>query len=195
MTASDSPAVSRRRFLKASAAGIGAASVAGVEAWESPSARAAGTTAASVDLADAVLQAFQTHRLVGLGEAHGMQNHHDALEMLLNDPRIPEVVNDIVIEFANARYQPTIDHFIAGRPVNNVDLRLAWRNTTQSPGGTWDQPVYEQFFRTVRAANWTLPAGKRIRVLAGDPRSTGPRSKTGASFKSSNSGATRTRHQ
>ena len=132
MPAPDSPAVSRRRFLKASA-GIGAASFAGLEGWESPSARAAGATAASVDLADAVLQAFQTHRLVGLGETHGLQNHHDVLEMLLNDPRIPEVVDDIVIEFANALYQPTIDHFIAGRPVDNVDLRPVWRNTTQSP--------------------------------------------------------------
>jgi len=29
--------------------------------------------------------------------------------------------------------------------------------------------MYEQFFRTVRAANWPLPEGKKIRVLLGDP--------------------------
>jgi hypothetical protein len=29
--------------------------------------------------------------------------------------------------------------------------------------------VYEQFFRRVRAVNWTLPPGRRIRVLLGDP--------------------------
>ena len=170
MSAHDVPGMSRRRFLGASAAGIGAASVAGLAACGGGSrARAASTAAASTDLADAVLQAFQTHRLVGLGEAHGIQNHHDMLDALLNDPRIPAVVDDIVIEFGNALYQPTIDRFIAGRPVNNVDLRLAWRNTTQSPAGTWDQPVYEQFFRTVRAVNWTLPADQQIRVLLGDP--------------------------
>ena len=44
-----------------------------------------------------------------------------------------------------------------------------WRNTTQSPGQTWDASVYEQFFRRVRAVNWTLPPSKRIRVLLGDP--------------------------
>jgi hypothetical protein len=29
--------------------------------------------------------------------------------------------------------------------------------------------VYEQFERRVRAVNWTLPPGRRIRVLFGDP--------------------------
>ena len=121
------------------------------------------------DLADAVLEAFQTHRLVGLGEAHNLQNHHDALTLLLTDPRLPAVVDDIVVEFGNALYQPTIDRFIAGQPVDNADLRPVWRNTTQSPLATWDEPVYEQFFRTVRAVNAPLPPGRQVRVLAGDP--------------------------
>ena len=116
-----------------------------------------------------MLKAFKTHRLVGFGEAHGLQEHHDGLQRLIMDPRFADVVDDIVIEFANALYQPTIDRFIAGHPVGNVDLRSVWRNTTQSPGGTWDQPVYEQFFRMVRAINWTRRPGKQIRVLAGDP--------------------------
>ena len=29
--------------------------------------------------------------------------------------------------------------------------------------------MYEQVYRTMRAANWALPANKRIRVLLGDP--------------------------
>jgi hypothetical protein len=37
------------------------------------------------------------------------------------------------------------------------------------PSETWDAPVYEQFYRTVRAVNWTRPAGRQIRVLLGDP--------------------------
>ncbi|MGH2885593.1 MAG: hypothetical protein ACRDPA_23320, partial [Solirubrobacteraceae bacterium] len=170
MSAHHMPGVNRRGFVKASAAGLGAASVAGLAApWAVPGASAAGTRSASQDVADAVLEAFKTHRLVGLGEAHGLQNHYDALGLLLSDPRVPEVVDDIVIEFANALYQPTIDRFIAGRTVDNAELRPIWRNTTQSPGGTWDQPVYEQFFRTVRAVNWTRRHSKQMRVLAGDP--------------------------
>jgi hypothetical protein len=37
-------------------------------------------------LTDAVLDAFKTHRLVGLGESHNLQDHHDALKILLTDP-------------------------------------------------------------------------------------------------------------
>jgi len=31
------------------------------------------------------------------------QDHHDALQMLLTDPRLPGVVDDIVVDFGNAR--------------------------------------------------------------------------------------------
>lgn len=165
--------LSRRTFMNAAAAGLGATSVAGLAAG---CAGAGGKTASPQrgasggrGLADTVLEAFKTHRLVGLGEAHNLQNHHDALTLLLTDPRLPGVVDDIVVEFGNALYQPTIDRFIAGQPVANADLRLVWRNTTQSPLATWDEPVYEQFHRTVRAVNAPLPAGRQIRVLLGDP--------------------------
>jgi hypothetical protein len=121
------------------------------------------------DLADTVLEAFARHRLVGIGESHGLQNHHDALQLLLTDPRLPGVVDDIVVEFGNARYQDVMDRFTAGQPVADADLRAVWRNTTQSPLQTWDAPVYEQFYRTVRAVNWARPADRQIRVLLGDP--------------------------
>jgi hypothetical protein len=125
--------------------------------------------AAGRGLADTVLEAFRTHRVVGLGEAHELQDHHDALTLLLTDPRLPGVVDDIVVEFGNALYQDTIDRFISGQPVGNADLRQVWRNTTQSPMETWDSPVYEQFFRTVRAVNAPLSPRRQIRVLLGDP--------------------------
>jgi hypothetical protein len=54
------------------------------------------------ELADTVLDAFTRHRLVGIGESHGPQNHHDALQLRLADPRLPEVIDDIVVEFGNA---------------------------------------------------------------------------------------------
>src|ERR1700751_1935794 len=107
--------------------------------------------------------------MVGIGESHGLQNHHDALQLLLADPRLPEVVDDIVVEFGNARYQDTMDRFIAGHPVADAELRAVWRNTTQSPRQTWDAPVYEQFYRTVRAVNWARRGGRQTRVLLGDP--------------------------
>jgi hypothetical protein len=181
MSAHDVPGMSRRTFINAGVTGLGAASVAALAAGCAGTGREAGGTGlgssaaigggapAGHGLADTVLEAFQTHRLVGLGEVHNLQNHHDALTLLLSDPRLPAVLDDIVVEFGNARYQNTIDQFISGQPVDNADLRLVWRNTTQSPLATWDEPVYEQFFRTVRTVNAPLPPGRQIRVLLGDP--------------------------
>jgi hypothetical protein len=168
----DVPRMSRRRFLNTAAAGLGAASAGLAASCSGPGAGTASPgrqAPAGRDLTGTVLEAFQTRRLVGLGESHDLQNHHDALEMLLRDPRLPEVADDLVVEFGNAFYQDTIDRFIAGQPVADADLRLVWRNTTQSPLNTWDAPVYEQFYRTVRAANWALPTGRQMRVLLGDP--------------------------
>jgi hypothetical protein len=148
----------------------GAATVAGVAALgAAPEASAVTTGSSTSSLTDAVLAALCRHRIVAIGEVHGQQEHHDAVQTLLLDPRLPAVVNDIVVEFGNALYQPTMDRFVAGPAVEDRDLRLVWRNTTQSPVSTFDAPMYEQFFRTVRAANWLLPENKKMRVLLGDP--------------------------
>ena len=107
--------------------------------WIGPSADAeerGGSQRDARQLADAVLAAFKHHRLVAIGEIHGQQEHHDALQVMLADPRLPEVVDDIVVEFGNALYQPTMDRFVAGPAVENAELRLVWRNTTQSPMST-----------------------------------------------------------
>ena len=167
MSAQNMSATTRRQFIHAAAAaGLGAATVSSLAATSAGGSEA---PAAVSGLADAVLQAFKTHRLVGLGEIHDLQNHGDALALQLSDPRLPGVVDDIVVEFGNALHQDTIDKFIAGQPVADADLRRVWHNTTQSPLETWDEPMYEQVYRTVRAANWPLPPNKRMRVLLGDP--------------------------
>jgi hypothetical protein len=113
--------------------------------------------------------------LVGLCEAHLLQEEHDFFGALLRQRTLPSLINDIVVEFGNALYQPIADRFILGdEPVANAVLHQIWRNTTISGGNPgWDAPVYEQFFRTVRAVNWSLPPSRRIRVLLGDPLLTG----------------------
>jgi hypothetical protein len=161
--------LNRRRFIGAAGAGLGAVSVAGLVTACSGSSHAHVRPVTTGSLADTVLGAFNSHRLVGLGESRGLQNHHDALQTLLQDPQLPDVIDDIVVEFGNALYQDAVDQFIAGQPVPDARLRIAWQNTTQSPVNTWDAPVYEQFFRTVRAVNWARPANRQIRVLLGDP--------------------------
>ena len=74
------------------------------------------------DLADAVLEAFTRHRLVGIGESHGLQNHHDALQLLLTDPRLPEVVDDIVVEL------PHVSGRVAGTAASASHVPTATRS-------------------------------------------------------------------
>jgi hypothetical protein len=114
-----------------------------------------------------LLELFATHSLVALGEWHGSQDEADFISALLHHPAFPETVQVIVVEFGNARYQAVIDRFIAGEPTAARDLRPVWRDFIGGFG--FDAPIYEQFFRTVRAINRTLPPAQRLRVLLGDP--------------------------
>ena len=118
----------------------------------------------------AILEALDHYPLVALGEAHQLQQEHDFIQALLHHPALPEKIQDIVVEFGNARYQAIADRFVSGQPVADTELVQIWRNTLiTGENPVWDAPVYEQFFRTVRAVNQGLPASRRLRVLLGDP--------------------------
>src|SRR5207237_598693 len=64
--------------------------------------------------------------------------------------------------------QDAIVGLLGAQPVANADLAQIWRFTIGG-GVDWDAPVYEQFFRAVRAVNWMRPPSRRLRVLLGDP--------------------------
>jgi hypothetical protein len=106
---------------------------------------------------------------VALGETHRVQEEFDFLTALLHHPAFPDTVDDVVVEFGNALHQPLVDRFLAGEPVAAADLRRVWRDVVGALYGVLDAPVYEQFFRTVRAVNRRHPIAKRLRVLLGDP--------------------------
>ena len=71
------------------------------------------------------------------------------------------------MEFGNPRYQELMDRFVRGEPIGDRELRRVWQDTTQI-SGVWDRPIYEDFFRAVRAVNATLPRERQLRVLLGD---------------------------
>ena len=122
-----------------------------------------------VDAISGILDAFRTHQIVALGEGiHGNNQSHAVRLALIRDPRFATVVNDIVVEFGSSRYQAVMDRFVSGGEVPYAELRKAWQDTTtQHPG--WDLPIYEAFFRAVRAVNASLPTERQLRVLLGDP--------------------------
>jgi erythromycin esterase-like protein len=117
----------------------------------------------------AIIDAFKTHRIVALGEgAHGNEQGHAFRLALIRDPRFAAIVNDLVVESGNARYQDVMDRYVNGDAVSREALRRVWEDTTV-PGTTWDRPIYEEFYRTVREVNARLAPARRLRVLLGDP--------------------------
>jgi hypothetical protein len=115
----------------------------------------------------AILAAFDKYEIVGLPSAHGMKDLDDFILSLIRNPAFSEKVNDLEVECGNSLYQPVLDRYIAGEDIAFTEVRKVWRNTTQSMCST--SGFYEQFFPLVRAINQKLPAGRRLRVLAGDP--------------------------
>ncbi|MBV9230349.1 MAG: hypothetical protein JOZ18_13645 [Chloroflexi bacterium] len=121
-----------------------------------------------VNAVEALLEQMEHFPLIALGEVHQLQEFYDFLTTLLYHPLLPEKITDIVVEFGNAHYQEIADRFLlTDQPVAKADLQQIWR--TASGNILWDAPVYEQFFVTMRAINWTLPPSRRLRVLLGDP--------------------------
>jgi hypothetical protein len=113
----------------------------------------------------AILSAFDRVNLVGLGERHGSVEDLQFRLKLIRDPRFARVVDDIVVEFANPLHQAILDKFVNGEEVSRDELSKVWKTTTQPAANS---PVYEEFISGVREINKSLPAGKLLRVVAGD---------------------------
>jgi len=120
-----------------------------------------------LDPVDAIINAFQSHQIVALGEARDNEQEQAVRLALIRDARFPLAVNDIVVEFGNALYQDRIDRFMRGEDIPEPLLRKVWEDTTQH--AVWDSPLYEEFFRAVRDVNRPLANARQIRVLLGDP--------------------------
>ncbi|WP_410596451.1 hypothetical protein [Amycolatopsis sp. lyj-23] len=113
------------------------------------------------DPAAALLAAFDSHAIV----AKSSPDVGTFVFDLIRDPRFPARVNDIAVECGNARLQPLLDAYTTGAAV--PDISRVWRDTTQPSCGF--STFYEQLFALVRQVNTTLPAARKIRVLATDP--------------------------
>lgn len=133
-----------------------------------PSTLSAPPRAIGVAAADAVVDAFRDHPVIAVGEYHGSSAEHEFLRDLLGDERLAGVIDDVAVEFGNARHQRTIDRFVRGETVAEAELEQVWTDTTQQ-SGVWDDPVYRRFFEEVRALNLTRARDSRLRVLLGDP--------------------------
>src|SRR6185312_3700878 len=127
------------------------------------------TIATPVEPIAAIVHMFESHPIVAIGnvEFRGNEQCHAFQLALIRDPGFTSVVNDIVVEFGNSRYQAVMDRFVQGEDVSYESLRQVWQNTTQVEF-EWDLPIYEDFFRAVRTVNASLPHGRQLRVVLGD---------------------------
>jgi hypothetical protein len=124
--------------------------------------------ATSPDAIAVIATLFDHYDVIGIPEYHHSAENHVFLRQLLVDPRVTARINDVVVESGNARYQDLADRYVVGgEDVPLPELRKIWRDTTMIM--SWDSPLYQELFETMRTLNATLPAAHRIRVLLGDP--------------------------
>lgn len=115
----------------------------------------------------AILEAFQSHDIVMLGEPHGNKQEYDWLRSLVRTAEFGNRVDDIVMEFGNSSYQKTVDRYVSGEDVSLEEVEGAWRDTVASVGPP--SPVYESLYQAVRETNLMRKGKHQIRILCGDP--------------------------
>ena len=119
------------------------------------------------DATRATIAAFDTHNIVIFGETHGIKQEHEWLRTLISTPAFEDRVDDIVVEFGNSLYQKSVDRYVAGEDVPLEQVQKAWRNVIGAIGPP--SPVYEQFYKAVRAANLKRRGKHQMRIVLGDP--------------------------
>lgn len=125
-------------------------------------------SAIPIEPISAIVRQFKSHTVVALGDNEASVQGSEFRIKLVRDPRFAAVVNDVVVEFGNSRYQDLVDRFTRGEEVPPESLRHVWQDTTQVEY-TWDLPIYQQFFQAVRDVNSSLQGSHKLRVLLGDP--------------------------
>ena len=155
--------LTRRQLLRLSAGGAAALALPALVSAPVPA--AAHGTLRPVEATGAILAAVERRPLVALCERHMLQEWHDLIQAVVRHPDLSRRLDDIVVEFGNSAYQALCDRFVVdGEAVALADLAQIWR---QIGDPTWNAPVYEQLYRSVRAVNATRPAGQRVRILLG----------------------------
>jgi hypothetical protein len=114
-----------------------------------------------------IARQFDKHPLIMIGELHRGTEIHAFLQQMLRDPAFICRADDIVVEFGNSRLQSLADTYASGGNVSETQLQSLWRETAVPL--TWNSPVYEQFYETVRDINQQHLCTHSIRILLADP--------------------------
>jgi len=119
---------------------------------------------------DYIIQTFQNTNIIGLGEGgHHLENAHQFLHKIFENKKIQEIIDVVILEFANTGYQDILDNYISGKDVDRNELQKIWRESTQSAGLFGESPIYFDLLKKIRDINYNLPQDKKICILGGDP--------------------------
>ncbi len=117
-------------------------------------------------LSKEILELWKTADLICLGEIHGSPWDAALRQALIALPTFPEVVDVIIVEFANGQHQELLDRLVLqGEDLSRDDLRPIWLDA--GLGQDWDRPMYEAFLRAVAKTNRAKPLDTRVQVIAG----------------------------
>src|SRR5262245_37286786 len=81
---------------------------------------------------EGLIEVFDRFPIVALGEIHWLLNEHEFIAALIKHPAFANKVNDIVVEFGNAKYQSIMDRYIAGETIADTELQKVWRRMRQT---------------------------------------------------------------
>jgi len=117
-----------------------------------------------------IVEALRTHSVVAFSDPHGHPELQAFELAVVRDTRVRSVIDDIVVESGNARFQAVMDRYIGGEAVPYEELHHVWHDTTQTQNiGPKDGTVPE-LYRVVRDLNASAtPPLRKLRVLLGDP--------------------------
>ncbi|MBS1834409.1 MAG: hypothetical protein JST65_16960 [Acidobacteria bacterium] len=105
-----------------------------------------------------ILHQFDRADLVALGVRNDSLVDAQRRDRIVRHPAFRREIHNIVVEWANPRYQKSIDRYVAGGDVEDADLARAW--------GTECEPC-RAFLRQMRLLNLRSHASEQVRVVAG----------------------------
>lgn len=122
--------------------------------------------------------------MVALGEWHDSLEDKETRIHLIHTPEFSKKVRNIVVECGNSLNQRSLDRYVVdGEDVSREEIQKVCRETTPSPvADDTYLDTCRELINEVRSINGSLPAGMRIRILAGDPPIDWPKVRTTEQF-------------
>ncbi len=111
-----------------------------------------------------ILELFAEADLICLGETHLSRSDAALRKALIKHPGFAQMVDVIVVEFANPIHQDLLDRrLLAGEALSEEESRRV--RLDAGLGEIWQSDLYAEFFKIVAQVNAQRAPGERIRIV------------------------------